>query len=98
MAVVWIIVAVVVVVLAYWRWDVWRRPHVPCRICKGSGGSFSRLGGGVLRKPFGKCWCCKGAKSHPRLAARILTPGQYKAIRDGKSGRNHFLCHWQLTS
>jgi len=76
---------------AYYWFDVWRRPHVSCRVCKGSGVMGSRLGGGeTFRRPFGKCWCCKGSKSHARFAARILTPGQHRAIRAGESGRNNF--------
>ena len=75
----------------YYWFDVWRRPHVPCRVCKGSGAMFSRLGSGdTFRRPFGKCWCCKGSKSHARFAARILTPGQHRAIRSGNPGRNSF--------
>lgn len=86
-----LVTAAIVVAAGGWYWfDVWRRPHVPCRVCKGSGAMFSRLGGGMARKPFGKCWCCKGAKSHARFAARILTPGQHRAIRSGQSGRNNF--------
>jgi hypothetical protein len=76
---------------AYYWFDVWRRPHVSCRVCNGSGAMGSRLGGGgTFRRPFGKCWCCQGRKSHARFAARILTPSQHRAIRSGQSGKNNF--------
>jgi hypothetical protein len=83
-----VVIAVAAAAGGYYWFDVWRRPSVPCRPCNGSGANFSRLGGGVFRRPFGRCWCCKGRKSHTRFAARILTPGQYRAIQAKKTGRN----------
>lgn len=73
----------------YYRFDIWRRPKVPCWPCRGTGANRSRLGGGEFRTPFGKCWCCKGDKSHSRFAARILAPRQHREIRAGKHGRNY---------
>lgn len=75
---------------AYYRFDIWRRPSVLCRVCRGSGANFSHLGGGRhFRRPFGKCWCCDGRKAHSRFAARILAPSQYREVTSGKHGKNY---------
>jgi hypothetical protein len=73
----------------YYRFDIWRRPYVPCRTCRGTGANYSRLGRSESQRPFGNCWCCKGSKAHPRFASRILAPAQYQAVRSGRSGRNY---------
>jgi hypothetical protein len=67
---------------AYWL-DVKCRPLVPCRVCKGRGSHGSLL----FAKPFGLCWCCRGSKSHPRFAARLLTPKAHADMKAGRHGR-----------
>lgn len=67
----------------YYRFDVWRRPLVPCRWCQG-GRKPSPLTGA-----FGRCWRCHGRNAHPRPALRILAPGVWREISEGKHGRNY---------
>jgi hypothetical protein len=68
----------------YYRYDVWRRPLIPCRWCKGSKGNRSRI-----TRAYGRCWRCGGSGEHSRPAARILTPGAWRDIQDGRHGRNY---------
>lgn len=77
-----VIIAAVIGGLAYYRYDVKRRPRRPCRWpgCQGSGISSSRIGRGLSR-PFGSCWCCGGRKSHPRPALRFVDADAYRQLR-----------------
>lgn len=76
------IVLGVIVAGVYYVRDVKRHPRVPCRVCTGSGGENSRIGGGRwIRRPSGDCWCCGGKKAHPRPALRFLDPGQHRSIK-----------------
>lgn len=60
-------------------------PYRPCRTCKGTKGHGDILG----NRAYGRCWSCKGTGSHPRWGVRLFRRGTYRAIRDGKEGRNY---------
>ena len=64
-----VVALVLLGVLAY-GFDLWRRPFTRCRRCKGTG----RVAGSTSKR-WGPCPKCTGKPPRPRIGARLVRPG-----------------------
>ena len=79
------VVLIGLAVLAVYWFDVWRHPWHPCPRCSGSKSHKSSIRHGA----YGRCRKCKGTGNTIRWATRVLTPGAYREMKAGHSGRNY---------